>query len=143
MLRLIGMCFIYKVFWWKIYMEFPCFLREFRMEKIWIYWKNNVEIYFGFFFICCWNKCLILNIGLGCFGGLQGVIGWWMVKSGLTKKPDYQSRQRVSTYRLFVHLNCAIIIYSSLLWNGLTLVSKNPENVINLSNFKNCSKLRT
>jgi cytochrome c oxidase assembly protein subunit 15 len=52
--------------------------------------------------------------GLAAFLGLQGVIGWWMVKSGLTAKPDYQSRQRVSTYRLFIHLNAAIIIYSTL-----------------------------
>jgi heme a synthase len=29
------------------------------------------------------KKSLILLLG---FGGLQGVVGWWMVKSGLVKK---------------------------------------------------------
>ena len=47
-----------------------------------------------------------------------------MVKSGLTKKPDYQSRQRVSTYRLAVHLNMAITIYSILMWNAMNLLRK-------------------
>ena len=37
------------------------------------------------------NRCL----GLLALGGTQGLIGWWMVKSGLDKKPDYQSRPRV------------------------------------------------
>jgi len=37
------------------------------------------------------NRCL----GLFAFGGLQGLIGWWMVKSGLNEKPDYQTRPRV------------------------------------------------
>ncbi len=45
-----------------------------------------------------------------------------MVKSGMKEKPAYQSRPRVSTYRLFVHLNTAIVIYSTLLWNALNLL---------------------
>ena len=80
--------------------------------------------------------------GLFCFGLTQGLVGWWMVKSGLTAKPDYQSRPRVSTYRLFVHLNNAIIIYSFLLWNGLTLVSPKQESILSLKNFKHCEKVR-
>ena len=27
--------------------------------------------------------------GLFSMGGLQGYIGWWMVKSGLSKSPEY------------------------------------------------------
>ena len=27
--------------------------------------------------------------GLLALGGFQGLIGWWMVKSGFEKKPDY------------------------------------------------------
>jgi len=37
------------------------------------------------------NRCL----GLFAFGGLQGLIGWWMVKSGMQEKPDYQTKPRV------------------------------------------------
>jgi len=46
-------------------------------------------------------------------GGAQGVIGWWMVKSGLVDRPD------VSHYRLTVHLGMAFILYIALLWTGL------------------------
>ncbi len=64
---------------------------------------------------------LIALLGLG---GLQGGIGWWMVKSGLTEKPDYQSRPRVSPYRLAAHLAMATTLYSGLLWNSFSLLIK-------------------
>jgi cytochrome c oxidase assembly protein subunit 15 len=48
-------------------------------------------------------------------GGLQGVLGWYMVKSGLVDKPH------VSQYRLTAHLAAAIIIYAYMLWLALGL----------------------
>ncbi|MBC7660601.1 MAG: COX15/CtaA family protein [Chitinophagaceae bacterium] len=46
-----------------------------------------------------------------CLGGLQGVVGWYMVKSGLVDMP------RVSHYRLATHLGLAmflmVFLYSS------------------------------
>lgn len=48
-------------------------------------------------------------------GGLQGVLGWYMVKSGLVNQPH------VSQYRLTAHLGLAVIIYSYILWVGLNL----------------------
>lgn len=48
-------------------------------------------------------------------GSLQGVIGWWMVKSGLAEDPD------VSQYRLAVHLSMALLIFSMLIWTLLDL----------------------
>ena len=55
-------------------------------------------------------------------GGLQGVLGWYMVKSGLVDRPD------VSQYRLAAHLGLAIAIYLYLFWLALGLFSarKNP-----------------
>ena len=50
---------------------------------------------------------------LFCLGGAQGVIGWWMVKSGLVDRPD------VSHYRLTIHLGMAFMLYVALLWTGL------------------------
>ena len=47
-------------------------------------------------------------------GGAQGVIGWWMVKSGLVDRPD------VSHYRLTVHLGMAVALYIALLWIGIS-----------------------
>lgn len=43
-------------------------------------------------------------------GGLQGALGWYMVKSGLVSDP------RVSQYRLTAHLGTAFLIYSYIFW---------------------------
>jgi cytochrome c oxidase assembly protein subunit 15 len=43
-------------------------------------------------------------------GGMQGLLGWYMVKSGLVNRPH------VSQYRLTAHLLAAIAIYSYILW---------------------------
>ncbi len=43
-------------------------------------------------------------------GGLQGLLGWYMVKSGLVDNPD------VSQYRLTAHLGFAVVLYGYMLW---------------------------
>lgn len=53
--------------------------------------------------------------GLLVLGGMQGVIGWWMVVSGLVDNPA------VSQYRLATHLCMALLIFLLLLWTGLNL----------------------
>ncbi len=54
-----------------------------------------------------WQPALVILLFLG---GLQGVIGWWMVKSGLSQNLD------VSAFRLMVHLGMALLILSGLWW---------------------------
>lgn len=49
-------------------------------------------------------------IGLFVLGGLQGVLGWYMVKSGLTERTD------VSQYRLAAHFGLALVILGYTLW---------------------------
>ncbi len=49
-------------------------------------------------------------------GGLQGLLGWYMVKSGLVDVP------RVSQYRLTAHLGLAVAIYAYMVWLALDLV---------------------
>ncbi len=51
-------------------------------------------------------------------GGFQGVIGWWMVKSGLSEDAT------VSHYRLTLHLSTALVIFSLLIWTALDLLYK-------------------
>jgi heme a synthase len=53
-------------------------------------------------------------------GGLQGGMGWFMVKSGLVDDPD------VSHYRLTAHLALASLIYSVILWTIFDLV-RSPD----------------
>lgn len=50
-------------------------------------------------------------------GGLQGLLGWYMVKSGLVDRPD------VSQYRLSAHLGLAFLIYGYIFWVALGLLS--------------------
>lgn len=54
-------------------------------------------------------RCAIL-LGLG---GLQGLIGWWMVSSGLSERVD------VAPERLATHLGLALLIFAGLIWTGL------------------------
>ncbi len=54
--------------------------------------------------------------GIFVLGGLQGAMGWYMVKSGLVDDP------RVSQYRLTAHLGIALLIYASMLWTALDLL---------------------
>jgi len=49
-------------------------------------------------------------------GGVQGALGWYMVKSGLVDDP------RVSQYRLTAHLGLAFLIYAAMFWVALDLV---------------------
>ena len=49
-------------------------------------------------------------IGLLCLVGLQGAVGWWMVKSGLT------ARTEVSQYRLATHLLLATFTLGYVVW---------------------------
>jgi len=49
-------------------------------------------------------------------GGLQGLLGWFMVKSGLMDEPH------VSPYRLTAHLLLAVAIYMYMFWVALGLL---------------------
>ena len=51
-------------------------------------------------------------------GGLQGLLGWYMVKSGLVHDPH------VSQYRLTAHLMLAVAIYAYMLWTALNLIAE-------------------
>jgi cytochrome c oxidase assembly protein subunit 15 len=57
-----------------------------------------------------WRAGLIFALG-----GLQGVVGWWMVSSGLVYRTE------VSHIRLAIHLLTALLIYGYLIWTALDL----------------------
>jgi heme a synthase len=54
--------------------------------------------------------------GIFILGGLQGAMGWYMVKSGLVDDPH------VSQFRLTAHLGIAFLIFGAMFWVGLSLV---------------------
>ena len=49
---------------------------------------------------------------------LQGTVGWYMVKSGLVENTT------VSHYRLAIHLNLALILFSAIFWYFLNIKYK-------------------
>eukprot|EP00978_Attheya_sp_CCMP212_P021838 scaffold64187_cov57-Attheya_sp.AAC.2 len=62
-------------------------------------------------------------------GGTQGLVGWWMVKSGLGDDRRADRKEiRVSPYRLAAHLGMAFSTYSMLLWTGLDIL-QHPHEV--------------
>lgn len=61
-------------------------------------------------------------VALFLLGVLQGVIGWWMVRSGFADRTD------VSQYRLVIHLGMAFAILAYMLWLALTLIEQRREN---------------
>ncbi|MCC7168087.1 MAG: COX15/CtaA family protein [Rhodospirillales bacterium] len=67
-------------------------------------------------------------------GGLQGALGWYMVKSGLVERPD------VSQYRLTAHLGAAFLIQAVLIWVALSLLKPpatfaDPARALNLGRW--------
>jgi len=59
-----------------------------------------------------WPKYLLMFV----LGGMQGVLGWYMVKSGLIDMPH------VSQYRLTAHLVAAFTIYAYMFWVAMSLL---------------------
>jgi cytochrome c oxidase assembly protein subunit 15 len=51
--------------------------------------------------------------GLFALGGLQGLVGWWMVASGLSE------RVYVAPERLMIHLGLAFALLGALIWTAL------------------------
>ncbi|MFZ2998180.1 COX15/CtaA family protein [Sphingobium sp.] len=76
----------------------------FALPLIWFAWKRAIPQGYG-----------LRLVALLALGGLQGAIGWWMVKSGLSVRTD------VSHYRLAVHLLTALFIIGGLIWTALDL----------------------
>ncbi len=54
-------------------------------------------------------------------GGMQGLLGWYMVQSGLVNNPA------VSQYRLTAHLSSAFLIYGFMFWVALSLIYPDRE----------------
>ncbi len=66
-----------------------------------------------------WSGRLLL---LGALGGAQGVIGWWMVASGLA-----EGMIAVASYRLATHLGLAFAILGLIAWHVFALGREERE----------------
>jgi len=56
-------------------------------------------------------------------GALLGVVGWWMVASGLADS----TLTKVSEYRLAFHMTFACAIYAAVLWTAQQIAPRDPS----------------
>jgi cytochrome c oxidase assembly protein subunit 15 len=101
-------------------------LSDFKKIFFWEYLHRLVGRLVGIVFIIpfLWfyfskqlDKAMVRkSLLLFALGALQGFLGWFMVKSGLTE------RTSVSHYRLAIHLITAFITYGFTLWFALELI---------------------
>ena len=76
----------------------------FFIPFIYFAWKRAFPARFG-----------VRLLGIFALGGFQGLMGWWMVKSGLVDNPH------VSHLRLAAHLALAFALFALLLWSALDI----------------------
>lgn len=96
-----------QIFWWE-------FIHRTLARTIgWIF-----VLPFLFFLLARWMPSWLLRrvIFIAALGLTQGLFGWWMVKSGLSRLPH------VSPYLLALHLATAFTIFGLLFWSVLDLL---------------------
>ena len=88
----------------------------FLLPLIYFYFSKNIRK--EYMFVCFLIFSLIV---------FQGIIGWYMVKSGLINDVT------VSHYRLSIHLVTALIIISMIFWLLKNIISKNKKKFFQIS----------
>lgn len=126
---------------YKLYPEYQLVnyhftLNEFKSIFFWEYFHRLIGRVIGMVFLIPFiyflsKKMLPKKLFIQCLmlfgmGGLQGFIGWWMVKSGLVKDPD------VSHIRLATHLITAFLTFAYTFWVALGLMYEDK----NIEDFK-------
>ncbi|XP_065175433.1 heme A synthase COX15-like [Sycon ciliatum] len=104
------------------------FKKIFYMEYMHRMWGRAIGVAFAlpaaFFAYKGWlNKGMKIRVGI--FGSLilfQGLLGWFMVKSGLEQPKEATDIPRVSQYRLASHLGSALLLYILMFSSGLKIL---------------------
>jgi len=109
------------IFWWEWFHRFFARLigLVFIIPFLYFLVKKNLNSFFFKRFL------IIFSLGI-----LQALVGWWMVKSGLSEDPY------VSPYRLTFHLTNAVIIFALLLWTTIEYYHSKSANFINFKSKK-------
>lgn len=135
-------------------------MQDFQFIYAWEYGHRMLGRVVGLVFVVPWMYFSVRGkipagfqkrmMGLGLLGGTQGLVGWWMVKSGLTDDRREDSNQiRVKPIRLASHLSMAFATYATLLWTawdvfGLVHAKNLTQQVKTLSKeaLQHASRLR-
>mmetsp|Transcript_26875 Transcript_26875/g.50712 ORF Transcript_26875/g.50712 Transcript_26875/m.50712 type:complete len:405 (+) Transcript_26875:38-1252(+) len=113
-------------------------LRDFQFIYEWEYGHRMMGRFIGIAFTLPWIYFTVKRkiptgyqarmLGLWTMGGMQGVVGWWMVKSGLGEdRRGDKGEIRVQPVRLAAHLSMAMATYGALVWTGLDILAL-PHN---------------
>jgi heme a synthase len=96
-----------SIFWWEYAHRLLGRLIgiAFLVPLLWFWVRGSIDRRLG-----------VRLFGVFLLGGLQGALGWYMVKSGLVDDP------KVSHFRLTAHLGLALLIFSAMLWLALGLL---------------------
>jgi cytochrome c oxidase assembly protein subunit 15 len=103
-------------------------LSDFKRIYFWEWlhrlWGRLIGLFFAIPLMCFWLTGRVADgykgkfVGVLGLGALQGVVGWWMVESGLVNDPA------VSHYRLATHLALALTLAGVMFWMALTLLRR-------------------
>jgi cytochrome c oxidase assembly protein subunit 15 len=96
-----------RIFWWEYVHRLlgRVIGAAFLLPFLWFLARRRIPPGYG-----------IKLAGIFVLGGLQGGLGWYMVKSGLVDDP------RVSQFRLTAHLGLAFVIFAAMFWTALGLI---------------------
>ncbi len=118
----------------ELYKQFPEFqklnpdmtLTEFKTIFFWEYLHRTIGRLIGLVFLIPFSVMIVLKkldskwikrlLIMFILGALQGILGWFMVKSGLVENPY------VSHYRLAAHLILAFILMGYIFWSIMDLL---------------------
>ena len=131
--------------YFELYKEIPQFklinfnmnLAEFKIIFYWEYFHRILGRFIGIFFLIPllyfhFTKKVKRDYILTCYLiffliVVQGIIGWYMVKSGLVNDVT------VSHYRLSLHLSTALIIISSIFWLIINIKNNTHKGFFNIA----------
>ncbi|CAK0747654.1 Heme A synthase [Azospirillaceae bacterium] len=101
------------IFWWEWFHRFVAHLvgLVYVAPFLWFWARGRID-----------RPLMVRLIGLFVLGGMQGLMGWLMVASGLVDRPS------VSHYRLAAHLSFAAAIYCVMLWQALSLLQPKAKS---------------
>jgi len=102
-----------SIFWWEFIHRFigRVIGIVFLIPFLWFYFTDKLKS----------KKLLKRLVFIFLLGGLQGFIGWFMVKSGLVNRPS------VSHFRLALHLITALFLFSFILWTALPILTSESK----------------
>lgn len=108
-------------------------LSEFKVIYFWEYLHRMIGRLIGMVFLIPFIMFWIRGYFTGplvrrvlllfALGGMQGLMGWYMVKSGLVDRPD------VSHYRLAAHLLLAMTIFGCCIWFANDLLARPRQSI--------------